>query len=77
METIIRRDDTLHVAVFEIEPGLYHATYRTDGAVPAIRIFPPYHVGSGVCDAKARIERYARSHGFQTIVWDGSTFQLD
>lgn len=77
MGTIRQNDDALHVAVFEIEPGLYHATYRIDGPLPTGQILPPYHVGSGVSDAKARIERCARSQGFETVVWDVPAYQMD
>lgn len=62
--------EPLFVTVFEIEHGLFHATYRsTENTAPARRL-PPYQVGSCIADAKARIALSARASGYETIVWD-------
>jgi hypothetical protein len=70
METDITNRETLHATVFEIERGLFYATYHTNGPMPTARRLPPYQVGSSLSDAKARIELRAQALGYETIVWE-------
>ena len=69
--------ETLFVTVFEIECGLFQATYRSHDNMPAARRLPPYQVGSSIADAKARIALSALALGYETIVWDDSQPSLD
>ncbi len=69
--------EPLFVSVFEIERGLFHATYRSTENTAAVRRLPPYQVGSCIADAKARIALSAQASGYETIIWDDSESSLD
>lgn len=68
METASLGTYQLHVALCEIERGLFCATYPD--REPGFDRMPRYQLGDSVADAKGRIERYAERCGFRAVIWN-------
>ncbi len=61
---------TLHATLCEVERGLFHVSYRMEGAGLGKHHLPLYQLGTCAADARLLIEQQARGFGYASIVWD-------
>jgi hypothetical protein len=61
-----------HVAIREMEPGVFRAEYRGElnPDNPDERELPAFYVGSNVAGVKIWVEQMARSMGYHRVDWD-------
>jgi hypothetical protein len=60
----------LHATLCEVERGLFHVTYRMEGAGLGKHHLPLYQLGTCASEARLLIEQQARECGYASVVWD-------
>lgn len=60
----------LHATLCEIERGLFHVSYRMEGAGLGKHQLPLYQVGSCAAEVRLLIEHQVRESGYTSITWD-------
>jgi len=69
MATATRVGRTLHVALCEVERGVFYATYPDCESAADADEMATYQLGASAADAKRRIEQSANALGYDTVVW--------
>jgi hypothetical protein len=69
MGTATRLGRTLHVALCEVERGVFYATYPDCESAAVADEVATYHIGASAADAKRRIELSANALGYDTVIW--------
>jgi hypothetical protein len=70
MGSKIAEERTLHATLCEVERGLFHVTYRMEGAGLGKHHLPLYQLGTNASEARLLIEQQARERGYAAVVWD-------
>jgi hypothetical protein len=70
MGSKIPEERTLHATLCEVERGLFHVSYRMEGAGLGKHHLPLYQLGTCAAEARLLIEQQALAYGYASVVWD-------
>ncbi len=60
----------LYATLCEVERGLFHVSYRMEGAGLGKHHLPLYQLGTCAAEARLLIEQQALQSGYTSVVWD-------
>jgi hypothetical protein len=76
MGSQLKEERMLRATLCEVERGLFHVLYRTEGKGLGQHLLPRYEVGACESDARLRVEQRARECGYSVVVWDTASPDL-
>ncbi len=73
MRSKLPEERMLYATLCEVERGLFHVSYRMEGAGLGKHHLPLYQLGTCASEARLLIEQQALESGFASVVWDDTS----